>query len=293
MKVLMNDNNGFRTRLIGAIVIAALGFFMYLMQVQQNPVTGERQHISLSPIQEIRLGLQSAPAMAQKMGGEISPQNPYHIEVEKMGAFLVANTVARTSPWKFKFHVLADTKTVNAFALPGGQIFITMGLLNELQTEAQLAGVLSHEMGHVIERHSAEQMAKSELGQSLIFAVGTGSADPNHPEYAMNATKLASFVNHMVELRYSRKDETEADMWGLKLMEQAGYNPRAMIQVMEILKAAGDKGHTIEMFQTHPNPDIRIVDINNFLRDHPSQGNLKEGKNLKDIFKASRSNRDF
>jgi len=280
----MDNNNGIGGRLIGALVVAAIGFTMYLAQVQQNPVTGEKQHVSMSPDQEIRLGLQSAPEMAHQMGGELSSADAHEMEVQKIGAFLVANSIAKNSPWKFQFHVLADTKTINAFALPGGQVFITMGLLNKLQTEAQLAGVLSHEMGHVIERHSAEQMAKSQLGQSLIVAVGVGSTDPNHPGYAMDATMIASVVNHMVELRYSRKDESEADMWGLKLMSQAGYNPRAMVQVMEILKAADDHGHSVEMFQTHPNPDIRMRDINNYLQEHPPQEGLKDGKNLKDVF---------
>jgi beta-barrel assembly-enhancing protease len=280
----MGNNNGLGGRLLGAGLILAIGFIMYLMQVQKNPVTGEKQHVSMSPSQEIRLGLQSAPAMTQKMGGEVSSADPHAIEVQKIGNFLVSHTVAKISPWKFQFHLLADTKTVNAFALPGGQIFITMGLLNKLQTEAQLAGVLSHEMGHVIERHSAEQMAKSQLGQALIMAVGVGARDPNHPGYAMNAAMVASLINHMVELRYSRKDESEADIWGLKLMSQAGFDPKAMIQVMEILKAADTQGHRIEMLQTHPNPDLRIQNINSYLQEHPSQGNLQEGRNLKDVF---------
>lgn len=277
----MNNNNAFLGRLIGALVIAAIGLLAYYMQVQQNPVTGERQHVSLSPDQEIRLGLQSAPMMTQKMGGEATTTDPRYLEVTKMGNFLVANTVAKNSPWSFKFHLLSDTETVNAFALPGGQIFITRGLLDKLQTEAQLAGVLSHEMGHVIERHSAEQMAKSQLGQSLIMAVGVGASDPSHPNYSMDATMLASVVNQMISLRYSRNDESEADIWGLKLMEQAGYDPRAMIQVMEILKAAGSHGHSIEMFQTHPNPDLRIQNIKKYLEKYPPQGDLSEGKNLR------------
>lgn len=280
----MGNNNGLTGRIIGALLFAGIGFAMYFMHMQQNPVTGEKQHVSMSPAQEISLGLQSAPAMAQKMGGEISSTDPHYIEVEKIGNYLVTHTIAEKSPWKFKFHLLADTKTINAFALPGGQIFITMGLLNKLQNEAQLAGVLGHEMGHVIERHSAEQMAKSQLGQALIVAVGIGANDPNHPGYAIDATMIASVVNHMMELRYSRKDESQADMWGLKLMSQAGYNPRAMVQVMEILKASGDHGHSVEMFQTHPNPDLRIKNINQYLEEHPPREGLQEGKNLKEVF---------
>jgi predicted Zn-dependent protease len=96
----------------------------------------------------------------------------------------------------------------------------------------------------------------------------------------MSAAMVASVVDRMMQLSYSRKDESEADTWGIKLMSQAGYHPKAMVEVMEILKASGDQGHPIEMFQTHPNPDIRIRDINNYLREHPPQEGLTEGKKL-------------
>lgn len=278
-------NSSFRGRLLIAFIIAAIGFAMYYSQVQENPVTGEKQHVNMSPDQEIRLGLQSAPEMAQQMGGEIPSSDPRAIEVQKIGQFLATQTIAKKGPWKFQFHLLADTKTVNAFALPGGQIFITLGLFDKLQTEAQLAGVLSHEMGHVIERHSSEQMAKSQLGQSLILAVGMGTMDPNNPNTSRNATMIASLVNQMMSLRYSRKDESEADIWGLKLLAEANYDPRAMIQVMEILKSAsGDHGESIELFQSHPNPDLRIQQIRQYLKEHPPQGNTTEGKTLRAIF---------
>lgn len=273
---------GIGVRLIGAIAIALIGFFMYMTHVEDNPVTGERQHVSLSPAQEIRLGLDSAPMMARQMGGEVSETDPRSIEVSHIGDFIVTHSIANKSPWKFKFHLLADTKTINAFALPGGQIFITLGLLDKLQTEAQLAGVLSHEMGHVIQRHSSQQMAKSQLGNMLIAAVAAGTNDPQHP--SNSPALIAGVVNHMFQLRYSRHDESEADQWGLKLMVEAGYDPRAMIQVMEILKASASGGRTIEMFQTHPNPDLRIRQINEYLTQHPPRANLSEGKNLNELF---------
>lgn len=268
-----------RGRLIGALIIAALGLFMYYSQVQENPVTGERQHISLTTDQEIRLGLESAPEMAKEMGGELPDNDPRTIKVINMGNKLLSTPQAKKSPWQFKFHLLADDHTVNAFALPGGQVFITLGLYDKLQTEAQLAGVLGHEMGHVIERHSAQQMAKSQLGQMLVVAVGTGASDDR--QSGSSAMMVAALVNQMFQLRYSRQDESQADIWGLKLMEEVGYDPRAMIQVMEILKAAGGKGHSIEMFQTHPNPDLRIEQIKEYLKNNPPDPSLSEGNPLK------------
>ncbi len=272
------DRSNFSRRLIAALMIALLGWILYMSQVEKNPVTGERQHVSLSPDQEIRLGLESAPEMSREMGGELSANNPHTQEVEKIGNYLVDHSDAKKSPWKFKFHLLADTETVNAFALPGGQIFITSGLYDKLQNEAQLAGVLGHEMGHVIERHTAQQMAKNQLGESLVVAVGATSSDSQASAYA--PAIIASLVNQMVQLRYSRHDESEADLWGIKIMSDSGFNPWAMIDVMEILKAAGNSGHSMEIFQTHPNPDLRIRQIRSYLEKHPPKTGLTEGKAL-------------
>lgn len=283
-----NSNNpsgggGFGWRIIAAVVIALIGVFMYMTHVEVNPVTGEKQHVAISPDQEIRLGLDSAPAMTQEMGGELPDTDPRTQEVQKMGAFLVSHTEASKSPWKFQFHLLADKDTINAFALPGGQIFITEGLLSKLQTEAQLAGVLSHEMGHVIERHTAQQMAKSQLGNLFVVAVATGASENNSSGQGYSAATIAAVVNKMMQLRFSRHDESQADLWGVKLMEEVGFDPKAMIQVMEILKAQGGGGNTPAIFQTHPNPDLRIQQINAYLEKHPPAPNLSQGKNLKDI----------
>ena len=281
------NSNGFGVRIIGGIVIVLIGFALYMSQTQINPVTGEKQHIAISTDQEIRLGLESAPEMAREMGGEVSSTDPRTAEVQRIGALIVAHTDAATSPWKFQFHLLADTHTINAFALPGGQVFITLGLLDKLQTEAQLAGVLSHEMGHVLERHAAQQMAKSQLGQMFIAAAGTAVSDSNHPGRFTDATMVAAVVNHMFQLRYSRHDESEADQWGLKLMTQSGFDPKAMVEVMEILKASGSNEHSPEIFQTHPNPDLRIQQIKAYLTEHPPSSDLSEGRNLREVFKSN------
>lgn len=274
------DQGGQRSwasRLIGALALALIGLFMYMSQVQENPVTGERQHVSLTTDQEIRLGLQSAPEMAKKMGGELPATDPRTKLVQKIGAMIVSKTNAAKSPWKFQFHLLADTETINAFALPGGQIFITLGLMNKLENEAQLAGVLSHEMGHVLERHSAQQMAKNQFGNILVAAAGSAGDARYDP------TLVASMVNQMFQLRYSRQDESEADIWGLKLMEQVDFDPTAMIEVMRILKASSGPQGGPEIFQTHPNPDLRIKQIKEYLEKHPPKPNLSKGKSLRRI----------
>ena len=274
----MGQRRGFGARIIPALVIAFFAWMMYMNQTEENPVTGQKQHVAISPDQEIRLGLESAPMMAYKMGGEVSSADPHNKAVQGVGATLISHTIAKKSPWKFQFHLLADDETVNAFALPGGQIFITMGLLNKLQNEAQLAGVLGHEMGHVIERHTAEQMAKNQLGQALVIAAGSAASDQSQAPYM-----IAGFVNQMLQLRYSRKDESEADQWGIQLMMEAGFDPREMIGVMKILKESSGGGHSVEMFQSHPNPDLRMEQINTYLQEHPPATHLTKGRSLKQL----------
>lgn len=271
---------GIGIRLIMALGIALVALFMYMSQVQENPVTGERQHVSLSPAQEIRLGLESAPEMSREMGGELPESDPRHKEVLRVGAMLLNTPEAQKSPWQFKFHLLADTETINAFALPGGQIFITLALYNKLQNEAQLAGVLGHEMGHVIERHSAQQMATSQFGQMLVVAVATGASDQNN-SMGNTPAMIAGVVNQMFQLKYSRVDESQADIWGIKLMEKRGFNPEQMITVMQILKEASDgHGSTPEFFQTHPNPDLRMQQIKEYLAANPPPAGLTNGAPL-------------
>lgn len=220
-----------------------------------NPVTGQKQHISITPQQEIALGMQAAPQMEQQYGGE--EEDPkLHALVEDIGKEVVAHSDAANAPYKYQFHVLADNQTINAFALPGGQVFITDALLKRLTTKGQIAGVLGHETGHVVARHSAAHMAKAQLTQGLTGAAVIASYDPNNPNSYRNAA-FAMLIGQLVDLKFSRSDESQADQLGVKFMSEAGYDPRAMIGVMEVLKKASEGGHTPEFFSTHPDPGNR------------------------------------
>lgn len=278
------DNKGGSSHFVMALVITAFAFFSYFTQSEKNPITGEKQHVSMTPEQEIKLGLQSVPQMAAQMGGEVSINDPRTQEVKKIGQAIVQNTQAHKGPWHFQFHLLADTKTINAFALPGGQIFITLALLNDLQTEAQLAGVLAHEVGHVIQRHAAVQMAKGQLGQMLVVATGIGANNSSGQGSQMAA--VAAMVNKMTQLRYGRQDELEADQWGLRLMTEAGYNPKAMLQVMAILEKASPQRGQPEMMLTHPYPESRIKQINAYLEKNPPAKDLTDGRSLSSLFNS-------
>lgn len=241
-------------RVIIGLIIAAISGIMYFSNTQVNPVTGEKQRVALTPEQEVALGVQSAPQMAEQFGGLLQ-NTAVQAYVKQVGQRVVAASAAKNSPYRFDFHVLRDPETVNAFALPGGQIFITAALLKKLQNEAQLAGVLGHEVGHVIGRHSAEQMAKARLTQGLVGAAGVaGSGDYSGGQ---TAAMIANMVGSMVNMRFGREDELESDSLGLGYMLQAGYDPRALKDVMEILAASRSGSAQPEFLSTHPDPGNR------------------------------------
>jgi predicted Zn-dependent protease len=143
----------FGPKLLMALVVAGFSLFSYFSHSEMNPVTNEKQHLTLTPGEEIALGLQAAPEMTAEFGGESTNQVDQDL-VDRVGGRIVSQSAAHGTPYKYDFHVLADDHTINAFALPGGQVFITSALLHKLTTEGQLAGVLGHEVGHVVARHS-------------------------------------------------------------------------------------------------------------------------------------------
>ncbi len=251
-----------------AVVMAGFALCKYYSNSSMNEITGENQHIALSPEEEIALGLQSAPQMADEMGG-LSNNQEAAARVKQVGQQIVRKSTASRTPYKYDFHLLADPRTINAFALPGGQIFITEGLLMRLTTDGQtlnedmLAGVLGHEVGHVVARHSAEKIAQMELAQGLTGAVTMATYDPSNP----NTAYIAQSVANMIQLKYGRDQELESDNLGVRFMIEADYNPEYLIQVMEVLKQAAGNNRTPEFQSTHPDPENRQAAIQEAIRE--------------------------
>ena len=248
-------------RLLIAAAIAAVSLLSYFGTRSTNPVTNEVQHIDITPDQEIAMGLQAAPEMADQFGGLDPNQNDQAV-VQQIGGRLVQQSAANRTPYEYAYHLLADTQTVNAFALPGGQIFITRALYNQLQDEAQLAGVLGHETGHVVARHSAEQIAKARLTEGLTGAAVLAACDPNDPyNSCAGSAQMAALVGQFINMKYSRDDELEADYLGVCFMNEAGYDPQEMIGLMQVLEAASGGQGPPEFMSTHPSPANRIQRI--------------------------------
>ncbi len=224
--------------------------FKYFTNTQVNPITGEVQRVQWTSEQEIQLGIQSAPQMAAQHGG-LHPDQQAQDLLDQIGERLVRSTIVRKSGYPYDFHLLADSKVVNAFALPGGQVFITAALFSRLENEDQLAGILGHEIGHVIHRHGAVRMAKSSFIQGIIQSIMLGSGgDPS-------MAQVANVVGNYVNLSYGRDQELESDDWGVRLMLEAGYNPEALISVMDILEEASGGKNVPEFQSSHPSPDNR------------------------------------
>jgi predicted Zn-dependent protease len=248
-----------------AAVIILIGLVSFLASKEYNPITDEEQYVSLTPEQEIALGLQAAPQMIQEFGG-LHPDDELQALVDGVGARIVRESAASQTEYQFAFHLLADPETINAFALPGGQIFITQALSEQLQTEGQLAGVLAHEVGHVVARHSAQQIAKSELTGSVIGAVVIAASDPERPAQGATAAQVAAVVGQLVNMKFGRDDELQSDRLGVRFMAEAGYDPRSLIRVMQVLAEAGGPQRPPEFFSTHPNPENRVQEIEAAIR---------------------------
>ncbi len=212
-----------------------------------NPITGEEELMLLSESQDIEIGRKYAPEVEKELGGKIdNPALQNYIDS-------VGQRIARIShrpDWEYHFVALKDD-SLNAFALPGGYIFITKGMLEKLQTEAQLAAILAHETVHVVARDTANAMS-NQIGLSLLLSAATSGETSRG---VLTATQLAQQI---ISLRYSIKDEREADLGGLDYMVAAGYNPHGMVETMQMLENE-QKVRMVEFLSSHPSPENRLA----------------------------------
>jgi len=276
----------FRLRLLiccGVLILSAISFYG---KGQINPVTGKTQRVDMTIEEEIRLGLQSVSSM-----GLLSTNRQATAHVERIGNQLVArlnesnNAANRTIPYPFQFHLLDAPQTVNAFALPGGQIFVTTGLYRQLEHnrymsntqqdfDGRLAGVLGHEIGHVIERHAAQRLAKSNFIQGVFSGLEVfDETGTNRINSQSRGTKMAAdAADWFIGLQYSRADELASDGWGVKLMALTGYDPTHMIEVIDILESSATGSQPIEFLSTHPRPPNRRQYIENLILENSQNG---------------------
>ena len=250
---------------------AVLGVFTSALMVwgcTTNPATGQRFFNPLSMEQEIALGAQAAPELAKEFGGPVQDAQ-LQAYITNIGQEIAKQTEGDFPQLEWEFTLL-DSPVVNAFALPGGKVFITRGLAEKMSNEAQMAGVLGHEVGHVAAQHTARR-----VGQQMIFntglavagvAVGLSDESSALRQYGQYAIPALAIGGNLVLLSYGRDEESQADYLGMRYMSKAGYNPRGQLQVMEILAAQdAGAGRPPEWMASHPLPETRINRIEGLL----------------------------
>ena len=219
-----------------------------------NPVTGKRELSLIGEGQEIAMGQEGAQAAVAQMG--VYPDSSIQRYVSSLGMTLAKGSERPDLPWSF---TVVDDPNINAFALPGGPIFVTRGILAHMNSEAQLVSVLGHEIGHVTAKHSVSQMSKQQLMQ--IGLVGAMVVRPELQQFG----GLASQGLGLLFLKYGRDDETQADELGFRYMTAANYNPAEMAEMFKTLeRVSGGEGSrgTPEWLSTHPDPGNRVAKTN-------------------------------
>jgi predicted Zn-dependent protease len=227
---------------IALVVTLALG-------CAENPATGKRQLSLVPQSQEISIGKEAAAEVAQSVG--LYEQPALQKYVSDIGQSLQARAERPNLPWTFQ---VVDDAAVNAFALPGGYIFVTRGILAHMNNEAQLASVLGHEIAHVTAKHSVSQISKQQLAQ---LGLGVGML---LSEDVRRFGQLGVVGLNVLFLKFSRDNENQADELGFRYASRTGYDVREMPHVFETLKRAsgGGGGRLPEWLATHPDPDRRI-----------------------------------
>lgn len=244
----MND------RLVQLVLAASLASsMMLLVGCTTNVATGRSQFDALSREDEIALGEEALPQLTQEYGGAVtdSSLNNY---VTGVGMSMVQHTEGdyRTLPWKF---TLLNSSVINAFALPGGKVFMSRGLAEKFTSEAQLAGVLGHEIGHVTAEHGDQMVSRQMILSGIAVTAGVIAGND---QTAQMAAGLFMTGAGTYALTFNRDQENEADMLGMRYMTLAGYHPKAMKEVMQVLAAASEGKSPPEWQSTHPHPESRI-----------------------------------
>jgi predicted Zn-dependent protease len=238
--------------LLPTLVLAGLGAGLAAgpLGCARNPVTGKSELSLVSESQEIQMGKEASAQVAQSIG--LYRDAKVQSYVSEIGERMAAQSERPNLPWEF--HVVDDA-AVNAFAIPGGFIYVTRGLMSSINTEAELASVLGHEIGHVTHRHSVQQISKAQLAQ---LGLGIGSILSSD---IARFGQLASAGLSLLFLKYGRDAENQADQSGFRYALQQNYDVREMPKVFQTLSRiseSGGAGKLPEWLSTHPNPGNRI-----------------------------------
>lgn len=235
-------------------ILTLAGFSLTMPGCSTNLATGEKHLNLVSESQEISMGKEYDKELQGSLGLYDNPELQKY--VQDLGTRLAAKSERSNLPWTFR---VVDDPVVNAFALPGGFIYVTRGILAHMKSEAQLAGVMGHEIGHVTARHSVNSMSNQLLAQ-LGLVVGMVLAPDEMQQYG----EIANAALGVLFLKFSRDDESQADQLGVRYMARIDTDPNELIGVMDMLgrvSQASGGGRVPEWLATHPNPANRAQQI--------------------------------
>lgn len=248
-----------------ALLLASLFFAVQSVAVAAAPELPSPGRVSYTKDQQHQLGLQASQEVYKQMPvlPDSSPLTQY---VQQLGRKLQA-VIPQQDSWPYEFHVVQQ-KEINAFALPGGPVFINVGTITAADNEAQLAGVMAHEMSHVYMQHSIKQAEKAQLAQGLAGLLGAliGNSGGMVGGLAQAGIQIGG---GMVMLKYSRDDEAQADAVGAIIMYKAGYDPRALPAFFQKLETQG--GQPPQFLSDHPNPGNRVAAVDKEIAGWPSK----------------------
>jgi predicted Zn-dependent protease len=245
---------------------------------------------SMSREQQHALGMQAAAQVFQQMP-VLPDDSPESLYIRQLGQKLVATIPAQYS-WPFEFHVVPQ-KDINAFALPGGQMFVNIGTITAAKNEAELAGVMGHEMSHVYMQHSAKQAGKAQTTSMLAgiaeIALGvTGVGDKAGGLVGQLGQMGIQMGAEGMMMKFSRSDESQADAVGTLILYKAGYNPQAMA---DFFKTLADQGGAAppQLFSDHPNPGNREEAIQKQIANWPPTNYLKDSPGFAQVHQHAKS----
>jgi predicted Zn-dependent protease len=238
-----------RTSSFGTLHFSAFAIVLSFAACALNPATGRRQLSLIGEAQEIQMGREAAASVRSTVGLVDNPALQSY--VQQIGRREAATSERPNLPWQFE---VVDDPSPNAFALPGGFIYVTRGMLSLMTSEAELAGVVGHEIGHVTARHSVNQISKQQLAQ-----LGLGLGSIFFPE-ARPFESLVGAGLELLFLKYSRDDEREADVLGFEYMRKQGYDVSEFDDVFAALDriGEGERGALPAWLTTHPAPAARV-----------------------------------
>lgn len=241
-------------------IAAAISTLLLTAACATNPVTGQRQLALISEAQELEIGRSAAAEVQATLG--LVDDAELQAYVQRIGAELARTSHRPALPWTFG---VVDDPTPNAFALPGGYIFITRGLMSLMNSEAELASVLGHEIGHVTARHSVTQISRQQLAQ-----LGLGLSGVLFPQTQPFSDALGAGLG-LLFLKHGRDAERQADRLGFDYALAEGYAMREMIDVFAALERAGDEQRSAlpSWLTTHPAPGERITQVESWLSALP------------------------